>query len=685
MKFEKLTLRNFKQFYGTQEIVFAGSDNKEQNVTVFYGVNGKGKTTIFRAINLALFNEPLLDQDGDEHFDTEDFIFCNKAAKEEMNGEAECFAELTFTHQHERFILKRTIDDDFGVNLSDKVTSYLQIIDMNTGHTKEFYDDDVTEDKIPFIKKHLKSYYFFDGEKTEELTRSHPTQKKLVAKGFRAFLKIDALERLSKAGFELEQEIQRSLDKTGNTKLDEKREVFKKASNELDSFQKEKEDTNKEIKFLKHSLASLDKALNNFEKTNEIKTKINNHTMNLDRLKETHATLLQELWDLNRYSSFFLSKNLLNEVTVAGSSLRNSIPVPIGLKKESIEHLLERGRCVCQSCATEGTEIKQHLEFVLEELEKNNHSVILDEFYKYLTESNHVYERNKERVWNTLSSLDETEQKIKKEEETIHHLKEELGELSGCESLSEKIASYKTFTHSLSDQEVHLLELEKKIDKKRIEVDSLRKQVKELEVKEGIVNEKTLRRDYISLFNESLTQLMEKFEEKIKPIVSKQITKTFHSLLSEGNALHAYTVTIGDDYSLQLVDEHNQPFLGNISAGERQMLSISYCITISSLSNNANKMMDMPIFIDTPFSRLSLDHRLNLLNTLPNCTNQWIFTSIDTELCKPEATCLLETGKWGKVYELVSNGKYKTKMEYTTPKTFVHKLKEDQDDALLSS
>jgi len=53
MKFEKLALENFSSYRGKHQIEFHTSTDKP--VTIIVGGNGKGKTSIFDAINWALY------------------------------------------------------------------------------------------------------------------------------------------------------------------------------------------------------------------------------------------------------------------------------------------------------------------------------------------------------------------------------------------------------------------------------------------------------------------------------------------------------------------------------------------------------------------------------------------------------------------------------------------------------
>ena len=61
MILSKLTIKDFRQFKGTQEIIFA--DGTQKNVTVILGENGRGKTGIFRAIMFSLYGDQRISQD----------------------------------------------------------------------------------------------------------------------------------------------------------------------------------------------------------------------------------------------------------------------------------------------------------------------------------------------------------------------------------------------------------------------------------------------------------------------------------------------------------------------------------------------------------------------------------------------------------------------------------------------
>jgi DNA sulfur modification protein DndD len=193
----KLTIKDFRQFKGTQRITFAS--DKHQNVTVIFGENGRGKTGILRAIMFCLYGERQLSQD--ENVAIDELYLVNSAAIEEslanISGPVEAYVELDFTHKKERYIIKRKIlgmvDEKIRIEQIDNV----QLSHWRSDGNTENYSD---QDKISYIindilNSNVKEYFLFDGEKIQRLTLANIDQKREVAKGIRNLLGIEVLEK----------------------------------------------------------------------------------------------------------------------------------------------------------------------------------------------------------------------------------------------------------------------------------------------------------------------------------------------------------------------------------------------------------------------------------------------------------------------------------------------------------
>jgi DNA sulfur modification protein DndD len=87
------------------------------------------------------------------------------------------------------------------------------------------------------------------------------------------------------------------------------------------------------------------------------------------------------------------------------------------------------------------------------------------------------------------------------------------------------------------------------------------------------------------------------------------------------------------------------------------------------------ELLEMPLFMDTPFGRLSFDHRCSLIDNIPDLCAQWILLATDTELRQPEARRLLGTGRWGVFYQLKASETGETTIDKKNPEAAIRSLK----------
>ena len=97
MLIKKLTLHNFRQYVGTQEIEF--STDKEKNVTVLIGVNTSGKTTLIRAFEWILYNK--------NEFDDKNLLNKNVADNMQVGETQSVWGSLVIDHNDREYEIIR--------------------------------------------------------------------------------------------------------------------------------------------------------------------------------------------------------------------------------------------------------------------------------------------------------------------------------------------------------------------------------------------------------------------------------------------------------------------------------------------------------------------------------------------------------------------------------------------------
>lgn len=147
MLLQKIILKNFRQFYGKQELEFATDTDK--NVTLIHAENGVGKTTLLNALLWCFYEKT------SEKFEDPDKIVCHQAISE---GNYEAAVEVYFEHERKNYLVIRSINEKFG----DHTFEASQIA---SGNYEKLPEPKVFVDSV--IPREMSKYFFFDGEYAE--------------------------------------------------------------------------------------------------------------------------------------------------------------------------------------------------------------------------------------------------------------------------------------------------------------------------------------------------------------------------------------------------------------------------------------------------------------------------------------------------------------------------------------
>ena len=176
MKLLSMELENFRQYYGKQTIEFAAADN---NITIIFGENGKGKTGIFRALMFALYNATHIQQDNPN----EKIHLVNLRLLEENQGTV-CKARVTvlFEHKDKKYEITRTIAGaKRGQNIQERDGEVkLYTIDEDGNYSPEPVTDRLAVKNImnQILDEDIKDFFLFDGEKIDTLAKTNAEVKK---------------------------------------------------------------------------------------------------------------------------------------------------------------------------------------------------------------------------------------------------------------------------------------------------------------------------------------------------------------------------------------------------------------------------------------------------------------------------------------------------------------------------
>ena len=154
------------------------------------------------------------------------------------------------------------------------------------------------------------------------------------------------------------------------------------------------------------------------------------------------------------------------------------------------------------------------------------------------------------------------------------------------------------------------------------------------------------------VFSQSIEQLRDKLRERVEELANdafKQMTtqKSYRGL------------EINDNYGLQIVDASGR-HVAVRSAGAEQIVALSLIDGLNRTGRAAG-----PVLMDTPFGRLDLDHRDNILSYFPSVTSQFVLLVHSGEIRKDTDLAVIAE-RIGAIYEIKEISSTQSRLERAT-------------------
>jgi len=679
MIIKKIILENFRQFKGRQSVNFL-NDQGDKNVTVILGDNGRGKTSIFRALMYCLYGTRKLAQDEDIESDEIHLINID-ALKENSPDSVTMSVTVEFEHEDVYYELTRSMEGFFDEK-NDKFFEQDNEVKLKftepSGNTKVLDNkQEINEAVNSVLDKRIREFFLFDGEKIEHLTRAGRSQRKEIKKGIRNLLDIDVLESALETMKKLTKSLESEAKKRSPDKLHvllNRRETLEEERDEKINSKKIKEDES--IK-ANEELLELNERLEEFR---EIKDLIEKRKTLEERLSEERNRKNQIVSDMRHWFAD-ISMLLLNEDVKKTferiDKQKKKGEIPSQIRAELIEKILEEHKCICGREIDESSDSYKKIMEWKNKTDTYEHQEKLLDLWRYLSEIINQSE-NHERMLNKLiCEYVNIRNEIDSIQQMLDNISDQIGgsyreDISHLESQRDKV------NKDILGINVNIRELSKKIEDLNNEIESVSKQIEEEERNDSICKEIMKRAELARKTQEALDSIYKDFTNEAKDILSKTATKLLNKLLDSQSKIYLKKIVVKDGYSLEVLNRFDQEFLANISAGQRQIISIAFIAALAQAASKGDKI-NYPLFMDTPFGRLSLEHRLNLIKEIPNLCSQWIMLTTGTEFTKKEADTLISEGKWLNFYHLVPTQDGNTLIRRYDPKNAMNILKGSEE------
>lgn len=651
MILHKMTVENFRQFRAKQVIEFVSPSNESANVTVIFGENGRGKTGLFRAIMFCLFGERLLSQDGDVQ--REEIQLVNVSALEENPSQpVRTFVELEFSHRNQTYILRRAILGMLNGNKVDEQLDELCLWVTIDGNTQQVLPPDIDAKIDSILDRRVKDYFLFDGEKIERLTRASVEQRREISVGIRNLLNVDALEKAIRAVGRVTKNLEQDLSNSSHEDLSRLFKLLGDNEEAQTCLSNQLEEHAKEIKLARKEIESTDRDLEKYNEIRHLVEKRRTLEQNLDDMERQRTNAQNEMRNIVcKTTSLIMAPTVINVFEHIDQQKRKG-EIPSEIRSDLIERILGDDKCICGRCIIGDSEAHTHiLEWQKRTSDASTQDAALN-LWRHLSEVRHHFSDDADMIEKRLLQYGNINNTIKNIEHELAGLSNQIG-TSERKDASKLDGIRKSLQDKIIDQEVAARFAQTKFEQLQQDNVKLHALLKEEKLKVGRNDELSRRSILARDTKDALTEVFNQFKGEIKDLIGESATTLFSQLLDKEGRENLRTIVVNDDYSLQVLDRYKKPFLANISAGQRQIMSISFIAALARAAARGDKI-EIPLFMDTPFGRLSYEHRQNLINLVPTFASQWILLATDTEFRRQEANLLKNSGKWGKFYFLRS-------------------------------
>lgn len=638
MQIEKITIENFRQFVGKQEILFPKEDAK-RNVTLVIGENGSGKTTLCQAFLWCLYGEiPGFKKKED---------LLSKTRQEEPYSKMEISIDML--HDGESFTMTRT----HVYQYTRLTTSRASLNYTENGETKIEPNEKATEHIKRILPQELSSYFFLSGEKIDSMSDEIKAGK---AKSFSAAVNdLLGLEYYKKAKAHLKSIIKNyeskeipndSMVNSIQEKLRTVREKLNEINSEIESKKSSRKDFSEKIIDLKAQLKGISSSKQIQEKIEKLDKELKE---NKEKQNRQTAHAIENFAGSNNSmgkAPYYFAQSLFKYIKKTLDEILD-IPqqdIPEKLHADLINWIECHHQCICGEEIQEGSSKYENLERYRKIVPPESISTLVEqEEQRILANFRFGIDLSKifEYTCRDLTDLENNSEELK---EKIDRLQEELRNLPDTSKIQEELDHYQNQDDTIQEKIEGLIEnkIKQELTEKKYQEDydsALQ------ESKEGLFIKKC--KDITQALLKDFEQKLQTSEDKKRELLTVAVKKAFQEIY--GNT---FSIEIDEKYGITTSNDLEK------STGQGMCVIFAFLAGLldvikSSRNNEAtdrnSQLESYPLIFDAPFSALDEARISSVCSVLPKVSSQIIIFIKDTDgnIAKKELQ-----GKIGKSYIL---------------------------------
>jgi DNA sulfur modification protein DndD len=659
MKFIEISINNFMPYKGHQKVTFP--TDAHRNVMILHGDNMRGKTSFLNAIRWCLYgkaytrHKPNIDLHN---------LFNIEASQEGANSFS---VSLVFEAAGNKYELTRLVEKKQHITRPTRNEDFqTQVFLRKNGDTLS--GNQIEPEINLYAPEQVSRFFLFDGELLQEyemLLDESNSKGQEIKDSIEQVLGVPALIN----GRIESQTLQRESERNQTKELAKIDNLKRMAENQA-NFQKEEEvkltdltklrsllrDTSGEKIKLDNEVANLSKYS---EYATEMRLKKQEQESLQDKLKKIEEEVLklstEAYKDLLKPKLLNLEKFLIEEIGVIANEFSRA--GALNNEIEKVESLLKLS--VCPTCSQEvDTKHKDKFISILSELENRVKDITKDQdrLSKYTSQLNAIRllitstigDRLKEKY----SEITNIQIQLTRLTNQINKLYEDLQ----GQNEDELIAKKRRLEQLIRDEQRindDILKLDSEIARIRNQIEAIGRQI--ANANPDTKNSRSaLLANYFKQLESAFRSSIDTLRDRLKLEVEKKASDAFLELTTQKK----YSgLKINSSYGLTILDNQGNE-VALRSSGAEQIVALSL---IDGLGRTGRAYG--PVVMDTPFGRLSISHRKNIIDYFPKHASQLILLVHDGEINRLKEDLPNISERLGKEYQITEVNEYNSYIE----------------------
>jgi len=614
MIIRSVVLNNIRSYSGKWEIDFA--TDVQRNVTLVEGVNGTGKTSLFVAINWALFGLG---------YRYTGYMIHEPLVRKEAGSTVSGSASVRFAHNGEEFYLSRGI--------TAQLTPDGKIVEKESG--LEMYRTDrggnAKPERFPqnwidsILPPPIRTFFFFDGDKISEFARPGRERDALITKAVNDVLRLDLLDRAERHLQMIVRDIEKEEGKL-SPRVNELVTSREDVRAQITTAEERAKRIQAEIDAATTNLGKLSAKLQSLAEVAEKARRREGWESELSQILARIAACKAEIMEATRQAVAYPVREQLQAALSLLDERRRKREIPANYKDQFLRDLLKMQKCICERPLERGTREWQHIENLLK-------AAIPGGVQEQALELASAVRR-------IIAGIDESVSRLRSKQEELERLSVSRDQLEAAiKSLGEKIRSdlaegFRGLENDRDRTQDELTNLRidssrnnDELKRLRYEDEHLDREIKRESAKEESLRDLREQHAFASDAARAFSSIKDRLITTLKDDMGVEATAIFKAFTWKTNYFDH--IQVGDDYLIQLIGVDGTDLRGGVSMGETQLLSLAFMLSMIAVSE-----YEAPLVIDTPLARLSAEVRTNLLKALPSLTRQLVLLCTDTEMNK---------------------------------------------------